>query len=53
MENYMLLTEEEKTSKEKNKDICFITNKDLRAKIYRAILVEYQIYKNFYEISRY
>lgn len=37
----------------KNKDICFITNKDLRAKIYRAILVEYQIYKNFYEVSRY
>ncbi len=37
----------------KNKDIYFITDKDLRAKIYRAILVEYQIYKNFYEVSRY
>ena len=37
----------------KNKDIYFITDKDLRQKIYKTILVEYQIYKNFYEINRY
>lgn len=37
----------------KYKDIYFIVDKDLRHKIYRAILVEYQIYKNFYKVNRY
>ena len=36
----------------KYKDIYFITDKELRQKIYRMILVEYQQYINFNKIDR-
>lgn len=36
----------------KYKDIYFIVDKDLRHKIYRMILVEYQQYVNFYKVNR-